>query len=370
MPHLDEGQLNALLDSELDEAETSAAQAHLAECPECRRQYEEARAMALEAERLVGLIEVSTRPDAPSGRARSAGWATFARWKTLAWAATVVLAAGFGWLASDLRHAPVSLDERLLTSTRADSPSAEPSTATPPPSLGLEGRSAKVAPAPEPSPPERRAQPASPPASVAARLATDSGKDPKAAADALGRVTVRDAKEEAARLNAAEAPALGGFADAAASRAAEADARVPPAAPAQGVRPYVAAQEFRGLEMEEAVRQQAGAIRLVDGLVPVRILSGPGSGMAGGDPAQPMIRVVYEDPPGRELWLDQQRPGPVADGPSLQLRGRVLLPGDTMVTALPGGLRSLRWIDQHGFRLALTGFLPDDSLRVVMSRVH
>ena len=64
MPHLDEGLLNALLDNELDEAETRAAQAHLASCPECHRQYEEARALAIEAERLVALVEVP-----PDGKA-------------------------------------------------------------------------------------------------------------------------------------------------------------------------------------------------------------------------------------------------------------------------------------------------------------
>lgn len=82
-----------------------------------------------------------------------------------------------------------------------------------------------------------------------------------------------------------------------------------------------------------------------------------------------MVRVIYEDPPGRELWLDQQRAGARDEGPAAA-GAMALLPGDTTVSPLARGMQSVRWIDQAGFRLALTGFLPADSLRGLMRRVE
>ena len=43
MPHLDEGQLTALLDGELSSAERAEVDSHLASCTECRQQLEESR---------------------------------------------------------------------------------------------------------------------------------------------------------------------------------------------------------------------------------------------------------------------------------------------------------------------------------------
>lgn len=54
MQHLEEGTLHALLDGELAGEERATAQAHLADCPACRANLAEARALASEA---LGLIE-------------------------------------------------------------------------------------------------------------------------------------------------------------------------------------------------------------------------------------------------------------------------------------------------------------------------
>ena len=121
--------------------------------------------------------------------------------------------------------------------------------------------------------------------------------------------------------------------------------------------------------MEEAVRALSGSIRLLDGLQPERVLLGPGEAVRGADSSLDLVRVVYQDPPGRELWLDQQRP---ADAETAQFRGNRfgMLVGDTVVARGSAGSTSLRWIDEHGFRLALTGFLSPDSLQAMVPRVH
>ena len=371
MPHLDEGLLNALLDNELDDAETRAAQAHLASCPECRRQYEEARALVIEAERLVALVEVPPDGNA-EGEQRGPGGGTgspWSRWRPMAWAATVVLAAGLGWLASDLRFADRPLvKQEALGSARSDlsrpAVGAASSPAPMPEAKPAAVSAAKKEPPPTSQPGERGAQerpepPASPLAAYQGAIATDAVKDLDSATGVPTPAALEDARKEAGRLNAAGEEAR--------PQPELAAAEAPARARALPRRAFVPG--FRQLEMEDAVRTLAGSIRLVDGLVPLRILVGPGSSMSGGDQSRSMIRVVYEDPPGRELWLDQQRPGPEGE---LALRGKVgiLLPGDTVATTVPGGLHGVRWIDQHGFRLALTGYLPDDSLRAIITRVH
>jgi hypothetical protein len=207
--------------------------------------------------------------------------------------------------------------------------------------------------------PERLDRPAATPPVASGAIAMDTLKDRDAIAGAPAPAALQDARKEAAKLNAEAAQP--------APQANMAAAEAPTALGALSRRS--AAQGFRQLEMEDAVRTLAGSIRLVDGLVPLRFLSGPGSSMPGGDPLQGMIRVVYEDPPGRELWLDQQRPGS-ADVPGARARVGLLLQGDTVVTTVPGGMNGVRWIDQHGFRLALSGFLPDDSLRAIIPRVQ
>jgi len=126
---------------------------------------------------------------------------------------------------------------------------------------------------------------------------------------------------------------------------------------------------FQPVTMERAVRILGGTIRLLDGLKPERVLTGPGSIVPGSEPGIPVVRVVYEDPPGRELWLDQQRTQ-AEERSAAGVGAAALLPGDTVLTVPAQGMQSVRWLDQHGFRLALTGFLPTDSLRGLLQRVR
>jgi hypothetical protein len=123
--------------------------------------------------------------------------------------------------------------------------------------------------------------------------------------------------------------------------------------------------------MEAAVRILGGSIRLVDGMTPTGVLVGPGTLVSGADPGLEIVRVVYDDPPGRELWLDQQRPRENRNELDAGGRGATtLLLGDTLVVTGTGAQRGLRWIHQSGFRLGLTGFLPADSLRALARKVQ
>lgn len=123
---------------------------------------------------------------------------------------------------------------------------------------------------------------------------------------------------------------------------------------------------LRQIEMEEAVRTLGGSIRLIDGLTPERMLTGRGAG----DDLTSFVRVVYQDPPGRELWLDQRRGASFGNREERSDAATAWLPGDTLVTPEPNGARSLSWVDQTGFLLRLTGFLDTDSLVLLRGRVH
>jgi anti-sigma factor RsiW len=95
--HLDEGRIQELVDGEIPSSELLPIQAHLAACAECRARLDEARAIAGEADRLIETIElpeppVRVAPRAPAARPRA--WM-----RHLAWAATLVVAAGLGYVA-------------------------------------------------------------------------------------------------------------------------------------------------------------------------------------------------------------------------------------------------------------------------------
>ena len=130
---------------------------------------------------------------------------------------------------------------------------------------------------------------------------------------------------------------------------------------------------FRASSLEEAVRVLDGTVLLIDGMTPQMVLVGPGAAFAGGNPSQEVVRVVYDDPPGRQLWLDQQRieQGPEGAAQALRVTSKLnLLPGDTLVTPAADGASSLNWVSQTMFRLGLRGFLPTDSLRALARRVR
>ncbi|MEO8226750.1 MAG: zf-HC2 domain-containing protein, partial [Gemmatimonadota bacterium] len=59
MLHLDEGLVHELLDGELDPAQEAGVRAHIQECAECRRLYDDAREMLAEADRVIASLDDS-----------------------------------------------------------------------------------------------------------------------------------------------------------------------------------------------------------------------------------------------------------------------------------------------------------------------
>jgi hypothetical protein len=226
-------------------------------------------------------------------------------------------------------------------------------------------------------------KPAPPPAKDAVQAVTNPTTEPTDLAGGKGVTAAADEDLASSKLRSeqsvakpAEAPlgnAVAPAAPALASKESEAGriSGFRPAEVAPAARRDQAAGGFQTTPMEGAVRILGGSIRLVDGMTPARVLVGPGILVADADPGLEIVRVVYNDPPGRELWLDQQRPDARANEARVQgQEATTLLLGDTLVGLGPKGSRSLRWIHQSGFRLGLTGFLPADSLLALARRVQ
>jgi hypothetical protein len=389
MPHLDEGTLTALLDHELEPMARQAAQDHLTSCRECRALYQEIQGLATEADRLIGTIDLPADGAAP---VPARGIYRWSRWRPLAWAASVLLALGLGWTSSNFRSRPSAAD-RPTAAGESEGRRAE--------STAVANGAVVIAPMPAQTPAP----------TVASRTAPATEPDRTAAADKLAReapgqagganqpvdgqpmVTAKSAlnerarstseKQEVTRPEAAvsQQPAAQGIItalDAAAPAAAAPAAAATPStfqirgarAPADQRKDEIS-EGLREVSLEEAVRQLGGSVRLLGGLVPVRVLSGSASGLEDDDTAG-VVRVVYMDPPGRELWLDQAVAAPI-EGKALAARRQFmnqLLPGDTLAQADTGNARSIRWIDDTGRPLRLTGFLSADSLRALMTRVR
>lgn len=389
MSHLDEGRLHALLDGELEGAERREVEAHLGSCAECRAALAEAKALFEEADALVAKVDL---PPSTTTQARPvAGGATRRSipWQRVALAATVTLAVGLGLLAKwemprsrgAAESALASMPDSLAGSRPTAAPAAD-AVRESAPRAGAEEYDAQkqgqaqVPKSVEPSRALRNevAPPVNQPSSPSELVAKPAPSAPPApvsqATGAVGAATDK-VSEPVTALQGGASPSRADAGSAERRDAAPAEAEAPALAarPAQGFVPAdarlkrEAASRYRTVALEEAVRILGGSVRLVDGLTPVRVLAGkdtPGT-----------VRVVYDDPPGRELWLDQERPVPGTDRPTAPgQRATALLPGDTLVSPAAEGARSLRWIDQSGFRLGLTGFLPADSLRALSRRVQ
>ncbi len=369
MPHLDEGQLTLLLDNELDDSERTSVEAHLEECAECRRLLEETRGFMAEADRLIGSVDLPPR-SLPGPAAAPAVAPVGGRplpWRSLAWAATVVLAAGLGWFASDTRfHRPESaLTDGYAAKLPAGAPEARRADALSTPAESSRGEAdAAVAPTATPPTTAVTGQRPAPSAQPSGNLATNQA----AARDE------RETPQLLERTAPPPAPAAAGTMGAASTQ---------PAAPASGFsatgdvarRPAsksVAGQTgFQEITLDQAVRALGGTIRLLDGLTPVRAETGPPAAFSNVVGGLQLIRIVYEDPPGRELWLSQQRVA--VEGDPTRARSSAaepVLDGDTLLGNDPDGRRTLRWRDRDGFLLALSGYLPGDSLKSLARRVR
>ena len=126
MSHVDEGQIHAYLDGQSEYADRSARErleSHVAACRECAALLEEARAIHSRATGILGDSEPST-VDLPAFEeilqrasdrtSRSASVRKLHRTRTLAWAASIVVAVAVGWYARISITSPTQTAERQL----------------------------------------------------------------------------------------------------------------------------------------------------------------------------------------------------------------------------------------------------------------
>ncbi|HEY8256345.1 MAG TPA: zf-HC2 domain-containing protein [Gemmatimonadales bacterium] len=69
-------------------------------------------------------------------------------------------------------------------------------------------------------------------------------------------------------------------------------------------------QVYLRIGLDEASRQLGGPVHVIEGMSPLFMGLAPGRASAGADTTRPVVRVVYQDPQGRLITLDQQRSRP------------------------------------------------------------
>jgi hypothetical protein len=287
MSHLDEGLLHALLDGEIGSTELPPIQAHLATCAECRARLEEERRWFAEADELVGVLELPAGGGTPAvHQARSPR----VSWRGLAWAASLFAALGLGYVARGSQALPATPSPATSpadVSVAAPSATAENlrDRAPAPAERGSARDESARQPAPRGGPPpavrsERKEEIAAK-ATVQTESAVVPAEPPSApsaasSAAAGGAIQTQGlrAREEAIRLDRFNAaPAL--------------ESKVAPGA--------LAAPE--PISFPDALRRLGGSLRLIEGLVPLRL-----------EAQGPSVRVVYGVAQG-ELILSQELSG-------------------------------------------------------------
>lgn len=281
-PHLDDGRIAELLDGEVPSPELAAIRAHLAACADCAARLAAAQAVMDEADTLVAMLDepeadASVIPIATARRTARHAWI-----RRAAWAASLVVAVGAGYLARGPLMPPRPADPvATMPALEAAQPAAVTSAA------------------------ERVVEPEAPPVTNRQELAPQAPAPQRAAADAAASVEP-EARREAIRQAPARALSTNALEDASITTGATA------AEFANSPRDQVTSKQLLAVDtisMAEAVERLGGSIRLVDGRFPVRI-----------EAVGEEVRVVYGGPTG-EFRLAQSR---VDD----RITWRLLVPAD------------------------------------------
>src|SRR5262245_10471464 len=98
MSHVDEGTLHGYLDGQLTSMETVKLEAHLAECAQCRARLDEERELAQRALGILAHVAPKEEEIPPLVGVTSVPRRLWPRWMPAAWAASLLLALGAGWM--------------------------------------------------------------------------------------------------------------------------------------------------------------------------------------------------------------------------------------------------------------------------------
>ncbi len=269
--HLDEGQIQELIDGEIPSSALPPIQAHLAACAECRARLDEARTIGSEADRLIETID----PDPPPRQVPYIGPAAPKRWmRAVAWAATVVIAAGVGYLARGTAtelSVPDKDARQLMDKPVVSAP------ATPAPS-----ETAMVVPRPQPLASQKASADRRESGGRAGQPLRESPRDAAAnAAPSLALQSVQDElKKSVGKLSQADAESDSLSNAKKERRPAEAPATPLPARvaalPRSDAMGMVASRAKSPeapvqITLEDALKRLDGSLRLIEGMVPLRI---------------------------------------------------------------------------------------------------
>lgn len=312
--------MQALLDGEIPAAELAPITTHLAGCEACRARLDELRALMGEADTLIqSLGDGAPASGAPARGAIAQAPPRLPVYRRLAWAATVLFAAGVGYWAGDPGPSRAAIGPVDAEVTLSQAPATNPPPAAEPMTMSEQATAGNPAPA-RPNAPapaegaastERRAAP--PPTAIAA----DARADTSAKVVVLGdsALIVRRAETILPDTSSlAGRRALGATLQALSERARQenrlaAGAQLREAAPSAPMalqRSGVAVEGFAPVGLTEAVAVLGGSLRLVDGLVPDRL-----------EASSTTVRVIYPLREG-ELVLEQRLEG---DSLRVSLRG-------------------------------------------------
>jgi hypothetical protein len=138
-----------------------------------------------------------------------------------------------------------------------------------------------------------------------------------------------------------------------------------PAAPP----PLPISRGFARIPRVEAARRLGGPVRGIRGLEPDHYEVGPPTAAPGAQKNIDVVRVVYRTGVNGRLILDQQAI-PVDESGFRPIDDPALESGETVYRAGPDGSNTAVWLDEAGYRLALTARVSQDSLRRLVARVQ